>query len=70
MPDQLCSTQMAFWAKNRVAILTLWRPAGVGDFREKTTGSHVVLHARNSSAESSRELFKGSKDTESLLVCT
>jgi len=33
-------------------------------------GSHVALHERNSGAESSRELFKGSKDTTSLLVCT
>jgi len=51
-------------------LLTLWRPAGFRDSRAKTTGSHVALHAHNSSAESGRELFKGSKDAESLLVCT
>jgi len=36
----------------------------------KTTGSHVALCARNSDAESGRELFKGSKDVASLLVGT
>ena len=36
----------------------------------KTTRLHVVLHARNLGVESSRELFKGSKDVTSLLVCT
>jgi len=30
--------------------------------RAKTTGSYVALRERNSGAESSRELFKGSKD--------
>jgi len=30
----------------------------------------VVLHTRNSGAESGRELFKGSKDVASLPVCT
>jgi len=30
----------------------------------------VALRGRNSSAESGRELFKGSKDAASLLVCT
>jgi len=38
-------------------------------FRAKTTGSHVALCDSNSSAESSRVLFKGSKDSASLLVC-
>jgi len=38
--------------------------------RAKTTGSHVALHKRNSGAKSGIELFKGSKDTASLLVCT
>ena len=41
-----------------------------GDFHTRTTRSHVALHAHNSGVESGRELFKGSKDTESLLVCT
>jgi len=50
--------------------LTLWHPAGFGDFHAKTIRSHVALRMRNSGAESSRELFKGSKDTASLLVCT
>jgi len=31
---------------------------------------HVALRERNSGAESSRELFKGSKDMTSLLACT
>jgi len=30
----------------------------------------MALHECNSGAESGRELFKGSKDTASLLVCT
>jgi len=30
----------------------------------------VALRARNSGTESDRELFKGSKDSASLLVCT
>jgi len=30
----------------------------------------MTLHTRNSGAESGRELFKGSKDVASLLVCT
>jgi len=30
----------------------------------------MALHARNLGAESGRELFKGSKDAASLLVCT
>ena len=47
-----------------------WRPVGIGDSRAKTTGSHVALRAPNSGAESGRELFKGSKDTASLLVYT
>jgi len=35
-----------------------------------TTRSHVALRMRNSGAQSGRELFKGSKDSASLLVCT
>ena len=38
--------------------------------RAKTTRSHVALRARNSGAGCGRELFKGSKDLASLLVCT
>jgi len=38
--------------------------------RAKTTGSHVALHVCNSGTKSGRELFKGSKDAASLLVCT
>jgi len=36
----------------------------------KSTRSHVALRMRNSGAESGRELFKGSKDAASPLVCT
>jgi len=39
-------------------------------FRAKTTGSHVALHECNSGTKSGRELFKGSKDAASLLICT
>jgi len=41
-----------------------------GDFRDKTSGSHMALCTRNSGAESGRELFKDSKDATSRLVCT
>jgi len=50
--------------------LTLWGPTDFEDSCAKTTGSHVVLRMRNSGTESSRELFKGSKDAGSLLDCT
>jgi len=49
--------------------LTLSRPVMFEDFAPKN-GSHVALHEHNSGAESGRELFKGSKDSASLLVCT
>jgi len=49
-------------------MLTLWRLAGFGDFRRKTTGLHMALPALNSGAESGRELFKSSKDSAILLV--
>jgi len=52
------------------AFLTLWRLAAFEDSRAKTTGSHVALCTHNSGAESSGELFKGSNDVASLLVCT
>jgi len=39
-------------------------------FRAKTTRLHMTLHKRNSGAESGRELFKVSKDSASLVVCT
>jgi len=51
-------------------VSTLWHLAGFEDSRVKTTRSHVALRARNLGAESGRELFKGSKDTTSLIVCT
>jgi len=50
--------------------LTLSCPATFGDFRTRTSGSHAVLRACNSGAKSGRELFKCSKDAESLLLCT
>jgi len=64
----------AFWGRQVALVATktksrstpLWHP----DSRAKTTGSHMVLRARNSGAESGSELFKGSKDVASLLVCT
>jgi len=50
--------------------LTLWNPAAFRDFHARTTGSHMAFRARNLGAECGRELFKGSKDTTCLLVCT
>jgi len=52
------------------ACLTLCRLATFEDSHAKITGSHVALRMRNLSADSGRELFKGSKDAASLLVCT
>jgi len=37
--------------------------------RAKAACSHVALYGRNSGAASTRELFKGSKDSASLVVC-
>jgi len=42
--------------------------AAFGNFCARTTGSHMALRMHNSGAESGRELFKGSKDTASLLL--
>jgi len=39
-------------------------------FRDKTTGSHVVLREHNSGAKNDRELSKGLKNLASLVVCT
>jgi len=39
-------------------------------FRAKKSRLHVALRECNSGTESSRERFKGSKDSASLLVCT
>jgi len=50
--------------------LSLWRLATFRDSHVKATRSHVALRVCNSGAKSGRELFKGSKDTASLLVCT
>jgi len=45
----------------------LSRLLGFRDFRARTTGLHMALRERDSGAESSRELFKGSKDKFSSL---
>jgi len=49
---------------------TLWLPGAFEDFRVRTTGSYVALRVRNSGANRGRELFKRSKDSASILVCT
>ena len=43
---------------------------GFGNSRQKTTGSHMALCVHNLGAENGSELFKGSRDAASLLVCT
>jgi len=48
----------------------LWCLAAFEASRPKTTRSYVALRMHNSGAESGKELFKGSKDVASLLVCT
>jgi len=50
-------------------MLTLSCMVSFEDFVTKN-GLHVALCEHNSDAESGRELFKGSKDSASLLVCT
>jgi len=51
-------------------LLTLWRLAAFGDFREKNTETHVALHGNFSSPVSATDLVKVSKDAESLVACT
>ena len=51
-------------------LVIIWLSAGFGDSRAKTTRLHVALRTRNAGAESSGELFKGSKDAASLLLWT
>jgi len=51
-------------------LSTLSCPVSFDHFRAKTIGSDVAVCECNSGAESGRELFKGSKDVVSLLVCT
>jgi len=66
-----CTTTSQEHCLSKMAVLwmlTLWRLAGFGDFRRKTTGLHMALPALNSGAESGRELFKSSKDSAILLV--
>jgi len=67
----------SFWGLGRISqpclkVLTVntFAPGLNQVVRAKTAGSHVALHECNCSAESGRELFKGSKDLPSLLVCT
>jgi len=55
---------------NDLILLTLSRPAAFEDSHAITTRSHVAVCTRNSGAGSGGELFKGSKDSASLLVCT
>jgi len=52
--------------QNNIVILS----RGVRRFHAKKNGLHVALRTRNSGTESGRELFKCSKDSASLLVCT
>ena len=56
--------------KHVSVILTFSCSAGFEDFAQKKNRSHVALCERNSGTESGRGLFKGSKDSASLLVCT
>ena len=59
-----------FLDSSKVKCLTLWHLASFENSCAKTAGSHVASCVRNLGTESGRELFKGSKDTASLLVCT
>jgi len=40
------------------------------DFALKKNRSHMAFRKRNSGTKSGREMFKGSKDSASLLACT
>ena len=55
---------------SEVNTLTVGHLVSFKDFHTKTTGSHMALRTCNSGTGSIRELFKGSKDGASLLVCT
>ena len=52
-----------------VATINTFHARLIQAFRVKTACSHVALHEHNSGVESPRELFKGSKDSASLVVC-
>ena len=52
------------------ALLTLWRPAAFGDFREKNASTHVALHRNISAPVRVTDLVEASKDAANLLDCT
>jgi len=54
-----------------ISFLILLHLAGFKDFvPPKKNGVYMALREHSSGAESGRELFKGSKGSASLLVCT
>jgi len=58
-----------FWMTSSALFFKSFASNNVWGYRVMKIGSHVALRKRNSGAESSRELFKGSKDMASPLVC-
>ena len=53
------------WDITDFTQLTLWHPAGFGDFHAKTIRSHVALRMRNSGAESSRAVQRLKRHSKS-----
>ena len=51
-------------------FLTLWRLGGFGDFRIKNSSFRLPHQCPSSSADCTRELFKGSNRSTSLVDCT
>jgi len=51
-------------------VLTLWCLAEIGDFRKKSTKTHVALHRNLSAPVRVTDLVEASKNAASLLVCT
>ena len=57
----------------KTSILTLWEPGYdifVLQFRPKTNSCQLPYQHLSSSADCPRELFKGSNESDNLLVCT
>ena len=68
-PALFKSCNLDFSAFLCFCVLDFFAAGKFRGFRTKTTGLHVALREYNSGTESGRELFKGSKDLASLVVC-
>jgi len=59
------------FVRSPFSILTFeLHPAALRDFCARTTGLHMILSTSSSGTANARQLFKGSKEAASILVCT